>query len=436
MDLDRLKIPEQSGNRGGGWKTVVLCLVFLGLGYGAARLADRYRPVPVTKVKTVVVGPTAAGKTKTFQAGGWIEVASPKYPILISSRISERIAAIHVKEGDGVEPGRELVRLDDEQRRTRLAVEEKRLATARKELELLQAGFRREEVQAAEARLREAAEQLRYAKASYERLKNLDRDVLPVEDLDRALAAYKSAEARHAQTVAELAKVNAGQRAEDIAIAQARVAEAQAGIDVAKLELTFCAISAPADGPRLRVLRVLRRVGEWMNQDKPTVILELYDPKEMQARVDVTQANVRYVRVGDPVRLTIEARPGQEYSGKVLRIEPLAELAKNTLTVRIQLEAPDEHLHPEMVTQAQFRSEEPGDGPAPLVLPKAALRQEPSGAGSYVFVAQNGLACRRAVTVAGMQGEAVRISGGLDSGARVIVGGPETLEDGMKIEEP
>jgi HlyD family secretion protein len=433
MDLDRLKIPEQPARRGRGWTTFLLCLVCLGLGFGAARLVDRYRPVPVAKVKTVVVGPQTGGKTKSFQAGGWIEVATPQYPLFISSRISERITAVNVKEGDLVQPGQALVQLDEIQRQKTLVVAEKRLATAQRELDKLQAGYRREDVKAVEARVKEAAEQLRYAQASYERLKILDKTILSVEDLDRALAAYKAAEARHAQTLAEREKLLAGYQLEDIAIAKAQVNEALAALELAKLELTYCVLKAPEDRPPLRVLRVHRKAGEWLCSDKPTAVLELYDPKEMQVRVDVTQGNLRYVRAGDAVRVTIEARPGHEYSAKVLRVDPLAELAKNTITVRLKLENPDDQLHPEMVAQALFKSEESGNGPAPVVLPKAALQQDSTQA--YVFIAQNGQARRKAVTVAATEGDTVRISGGLDAGARVIVSAPGALQDGTKIEE-
>jgi len=173
-------------------------------------------------------------------------------------------------------------------------------------------------------------------------------------------------------------------------------------------------------------------VGEWLNPDRPTPLVELYDPAEMQARIDVTQANLRYVKVGDPVRVTIEAYPGRAYAGKVLRLDPLAELAKNTVTVRVRLDEPDDTLFPEMVAQVTFQSET-SDTPSGIVLPADALREENGIA--FVFVNQGGVAKRVQVNVAERQGEKARVTAGLNSGERVIVGAPEGLVDGTKVDE-
>jgi RND family efflux transporter MFP subunit len=433
MDLDRLKIADPPTGRRSFWGTALLCLVCLALGFGAAKFLAAYHPAASTKVKTMVLGPAAASKAKAFRAGGWIEVATPAYPILIASRIAERIEAITVREGDWAEPGKLLVKFDETNRKKALALAEARVATTQKELDKLKVGYRREDVQAAEARVQQAAEQLRYAKAKYERLKNLSRDVMSEELVDQSLATYRAAEAQFNEDVANRNKLLAGYQLEDIAIAQARIEEASAARNMATLELSYCTIAAPESGPRLRVLRVLRHVGDWINPDKPSTLLELYNPAEMQARADVTQPNVKYVKIGDKVQITTEAFPGHEYTGTVLRIDPLAELAKNTLTVRLRIDAPDEMLFPEMVAQVAFSAGEAAEKDSALLLPKQALQRE--GSQTFVFLCQDGTSRRNPVTVESEQGDLVRIAAGLTSGQRVVISASGVLQDGTRIEE-
>jgi len=102
------------------------------------------------------------------------------------------------------------------------------------------------------------------------------------------------------------------------------------------------------------VLKVLHRVGEWVDAQKHPSLVWLYDPKQMQVRVDVRQPDVTSVAVGQTVEVVTEANPSKKYKGTVLRIDPLAELSKNTVTVRARIEDPDDLLYPEMVAQITF----------------------------------------------------------------------------------
>jgi multidrug efflux pump subunit AcrA (membrane-fusion protein) len=434
LDLGRLRIPERTSHGTPFWVAILFLLIGIAAGFFARPYYEQRKAPPVLHVKSLVISPsTQAGAKRVFQAGGWIEIATPQYPVFISGRIPERITSIAVKEGDAVQPGQLLVTLEEAQRRASLAVAEKRVLTAQKGLELLLAGSRVEEIKAAEARVQAQTELLRYAKAKYDRLKNLEREVLPLEDIDQALSVFNAAQARLLEAQAELEKLKRGSREEDIAIARAELEESKATLDLAKLELTYCQIKAPDGYPVLRVLRVSKRVGEWLNPDKPTPLIELYDPKEMQARVDVTQANLRFVKVGDPVRVTVEAYPGREFPGKVLRLDPLAELAKNTVTVRVRLDNPDSSLFPEMVAQVAFQSETT-DEPTGVMLPAEAVREENGAA--YVLVNQGGTAKRVEVKISERQAQKMRVTGGLTSGQRVILGDVEGLKDGAKVEEP
>jgi RND family efflux transporter MFP subunit len=437
VDLDRLKISDARPARGGGkWLAVLLCLLCLGAGFGAAKLIDRWPLESVPRVRVEVVRASAGGAGRQFTAGGWVEATTPAYPIVVSCRISERLEQLLVHEGQSVEPNQVVARLYDRDSRSRLAVARAQRAAATKELEKLQAGFRIEDVQVAEAQLAKAAEELRIAEANHRRSQALKPGTISAERLDTELSAVRTALAVHAKARAELKKLQAGYRTEDIAAARAELDKAESLVQLAELELSYCTIHAPSSDNRLRVLKILHNVGQWVDARRDAALVWLYDPADMQVRVDVRQGDVKAVRVGGESLIVTEAHPRKRYNGKVLRIEPLAELSKNTVTVRVRIEDPDELLFPEMVAQVTFLTDAAQSArtrPAELRVPAAAVLGE-SGA-RYVFVSRDGLARRQDVTVRETDGSRAVIGKGLQSGQRIIVSGLRELRDGQRIEE-
>ena len=435
MDLNRLRISEKDNpGRSGRWWIVVLCVLCLGAGFGASILVGRIGWSSAVHVRTVAVLPARSAGGRNVAAGGWIEVPTPAYPIVVSARISERMESLLVREGQMLRPGQVLARLYPKDIASRLALAKARQEAARQRLSRRRAGFRKEDIAAAAARAAETREHLRIAKADYLRSKALPKGAISVEELDRQNSAFKLAEASHARARAELEKMKTGARAEDIAVAQAELDEAGSRVELIARELSYCTIRAPASGPPLRVLKVLHRPGDWIQVRRQPKLVWLYDPKDMQARVDVTQPDIRSIAVGSPATITTEADPAQRYEGTVLRIDPLAELAKNTVTVRVRIRNPDALLFPEMVAHVAFHGAKATGGPSTSVLaPQAAVLSE--GDRRFVFVYEDSTAKRRMITVSGSQGSQAVVSEGLRSGQRVIVGDLSRLRDGQKVQE-
>jgi hypothetical protein len=150
--------------------------------------------------------------------------------------------------------------------------------------------------------------------------------------------------------------------------------------------------------------------------------------------VDVAQPNIRFVKTGGAVEVRTEVNPQKSYAGTVLRLEPLAELAKNTVTVRIKIREPDERLFPEMVANVNFLAE-PGPGgasPSQLVIPSAAVLSEAEA--RYVFVCDQNVARRQKIEVGEVAGQATVVKSGLTGGQRVIISELDKLKDGAKVE--
>ncbi|MBT3200667.1 MAG: efflux RND transporter periplasmic adaptor subunit [Phycisphaerales bacterium] len=436
MNLNRLKIPEHAPSAGGKWwKIGLLCIICLAIGFAASHGWNRFMPAGALKVDTILIQPQGVSQGRGFTAGGWIEVATPQWPLIVSARISERLDTLTVKQGQTLKNGQTIATLYDKDIRTRLALGRAEVQAAQKALDKLNAGHRKEDIVAAEARLDEAVEIERIAKANYERSKALPDGAISAEALDNDLSTFKKATAVSAQLRAESDKMKAGYRLEDIAVGKAKLLAAQSRVELTERELSYCTISAPESQRPLRVLRVMHRIGEWINASKAPELISLYDPQEMQARVDVTQANISAIRVGKPVVVVTEANPDRRYSGTVLRAEPLAELSKNTVTVRVKINDPDAMLFPEMVARITFLSDAPTTAPADrtIMIPTTALLSD--NVNSYVLLMDAARVRRQNVTTGLQIGAQTQITGGLKPGQRIITSRLASLRPGMAVQE-
>ncbi len=115
----------------------------------------------------------AAGETDLvmLNATGYVMAA---HKIELASKVVGRVAWVGVEMGDKIEKGQELVRLEDDEFRARVAQQQGLLDNAKAYLAELQAGSRPQEIAAAVARVDQAQAELANAEANYQRLKGLD----------------------------------------------------------------------------------------------------------------------------------------------------------------------------------------------------------------------------------------------------------------------
>lgn len=438
MNLDRLRIREGAdGTPAAGTSRLLLAAaVILGLvlGYvlGAWRPWGGSGGAPI-RVSTVVAGATDAASQAGFSAGGWIEVPFPDYPIAVCARAAQRLETMAVRPGDRVQAGQVLATIYDADARARLALAEARRQRALASADLHRAGARSEDRRVAEARAADQRTRYELARAAWARSAQLPPGALSPQALDEERAAYLSASQLLAVAVAECDKARAGFRREEVAMAEAEVVQAEAELALARQELAYTTVTAPASGGPWRALDVRHHPGDWVGPGPSATLVTLFDPTNLNVRLDVAQGQISQVQPGGRVVVRTEAHPRREYHGRVARIEPLAELAKNTLTVRVALEDPDDRLFPEMVAHATFLPAATAATPAArgLVVPAGAVGG--SGADTHVYVAESGIARRRPVTVGERVGQGVVIGSGLQSGQRVIVSNLDQLADGTRV---
>ena len=385
---------------------------------------------------------TSAGTERiAFQAAGWIE-ADP-FLIQVSALIDGTVAEVPVVAGQSVEAGTIIARLvDDDQR---LAQEATRAALARAEADLILARARLAEAQAEAARL-----PARIAAATALRDERRDRserlagsgDAVPLgearqaalqtEDAEHHLADLRGSDAVLAATVqaahAEVDRAGA-------LVTEARVAQAQA--DLAQ-ERTV--IRAPQAGTIQR-LHVRPGAKLMLGGDMPgsATAAELFDPANLQVRVDVSLADVSGLRVGQAARITCEALGQRTLAGEVTRIDGMADLARNTLQAKVRLQEGDPLLRPEMLCRVQFLGQRDGGGTASsagrvrLVLAENSVPGGASGEIQIWTVDADQRARRATIRLGGRHDGLVEVTEGLTAGAWVIIDPPADLSDGDRV---
>jgi Cu(I)/Ag(I) efflux system membrane fusion protein len=137
----------------------------------------------------------------------------------------------------------------------------------------------------------------------------------------------------------------------------------------------------------------------------------------------VFEMDARSVRIGSPVQITVDARPGKTYQGRVTFIHPTVDEKTRTITARAEVMNRDGALRPGMYATAMIR---PATAKVLTVPTQAVL---PTGTQNLVFVNRgDGRFMPRAVAV-GMRGDSlVEIVHGLKSGDEVIASAAYLLD--------
>lgn len=291
---------------------------------------------------------------ESFTEGGWIEVPS-YHPVIVSALIPGRLERLNVLEGSRVNKGDVIALLYDKDLKDALdrAAAEQKVAEAN--LARLKAGFRTQEVGQARAEVEAAQADMVLKEQILKRTEQLlETGAVSAEELDRDKAAFRIAKAKLETLRQEMLLKEEGYRVEEVQAAEAELARRNALLALAKKQVEYAGIKSPISGV---VLERFVTPGTYIPAGNPRIV-SLYDPNDLQVRVDVRQEHIGGVYLGQSVEVVTDAEPGRTYTGEVIRIEPLADFKKNTIQAKIRLLETSENLHPEMIARIRFlRSE-------------------------------------------------------------------------------
>lgn len=242
--------------------------------------------------------------------------------VSLAFRQSDRILEMLAEEGDRVQRGQVLARLDTRELKLQLQRLNAEIAAQQSTVDKLHNGTRPEEIRQAEGNLRQAQAAAEHAAGVYQRKRDIYTSIAGIsqQELDNAYHDMEAKQATMSVAEAALQEAKAGPRQEDIA-------GAEAGLQALRNEqlryiylLSQYELQAPDDGViRSRLLEA----GDMASPSKPVFKLSLPGKKWVRAYVPETELGRVYE--GQQARVYIDSLPGKAIGGQVGYISGTAE---------------------------------------------------------------------------------------------------------------
>jgi RND family efflux transporter MFP subunit len=339
---------------------------------------------PAIEVRLTTVAWTSPSQSNAVLTASGYVVAQRK--AAIASKATGRIVYLGVVEGDRVNKGEIIARLEDAD--VRAALEQ------------------------AQATLRVSEADLNDAQRSFNRQKTLLEKNLSTQ------AEYDAAEAQ-LQRVA------------------ANIEVAKAGVAAAEVSLENTLIRAPFNGT---VLTKDADLGEMVvpmaaSAGSKSAVVTIADMSSLQVEADVSESNIERVTNHQPCEITLDAYPGARYEGFVDKIVPTADRSKATVLVKVAFKHYDSRVLPEMgakvlflikAAEANTMQEKPF-----LSVPQTALATRDGK--KIVFRVEDNKAVAVPISAGREFGNNIEILDGITVGEKVIDKIDGTITNGVKV---
>jgi len=251
-------------------------------------------------------------------AAGRVEPSSEN--IQLASELNGKLNSMLLEEGDKVQRGQVMAELENSDYRAQVASAEAEVLQKEAELRKVINGSRTQERREAQSTVEEALAVMNNAKADMERRQKLfAAGVISREEADRYEKEYEVAKARYEEMSHHQDLVAADAREEDRAMAEANLQLAKARLEEARAVLDKTFVRAPLDGT---VLRKFHRAGESVSNSatNPDPIFTIGDKRALRVRVDVDEADVSKLTLGQAAYVTADAYGSKRFAGHVVRI--------------------------------------------------------------------------------------------------------------------
>jgi membrane fusion protein, multidrug efflux system len=239
--------------------------------------------------------------------------------------------------------------------------------------------------------------------------------------LDDAEAKLKLAEQTNKRTSTLFTNKYATAQSADEAASN--LAVSTAATELARVQLEKTRIVAPFSG--IVGLRHVS-VGEYITAGQALVNLEAIDPVKADFRVP--EKFLPAIRVGQTIRIKVDAFPDANFEGKVYAIDPKLDVAGRSLLVRALVPNRDQRLRPGLFARVTVLLQLKEDA---LSVPEQAI--VPQGDSQYVFKIVDGKAQLTKVVTGTRRDGRVEIVEGLAVGDQVVTAGQLKIRDGSAV---
>lgn len=425
------------------WGVLLLVLVALG-GTLLPRFLSNLPSNPGNNAASQRKSPSAFPvQTTVLQSVSGFEIERSYAGEIVAKRSSElgfeqsgTVTEIWVNEGERVEKGQILTRLDTRALRAEvnnlLAQKDEALA----QLQELTAGPRTEEIRAAQAAIADLEQQITLSQLQLQRRQYLyEQGAIAQETVDEETFNLRSLESRLEQAQSRLDELQAGTREEQIDAQSARVRQLDAQLQSLEVQLSKSLIRAPFNG------KVSQRfVDEGVIVQGGQPVLRLIAEDSLEARIGVPISASQTLTVGSEQQIKV----GEQFvPARISAILPELDSSSRTVTVVLTL-SPEARVEQDfLVGQTAHLSLTKRQNIQGFWLPSTALVATESGLWS-VYVVQAAdhsapdqdkpTAVSRQVELIHTSGDRVLVSGMLREGETVIVSGVHRVVPGQEIQ--
>ncbi|MDY6971581.1 MAG: efflux RND transporter periplasmic adaptor subunit [Thermodesulfobacteriota bacterium] len=314
---------------------------------------------------------------------------APGQEARIGPKVEGRIEKIYVDEGDFVEKGKELIKLEQE---TYFIDENRAKAT----------------LNTARAYLEKVEVNLKNVAKDWNRLASLYKEgTVSEQRFDKIDTEYTAAQS-------------------ELNLAKAKVKEADANLAMAKQHLKESVTYAPFSGFIVEKLMEEGEVSNWVTYQWD--VLHLQDISKVKIECPIAETKISYLCPGKDVRIEVDAFPTEVFTGGITAINPRVDPNSRTFIVKIEIPNQDFELKAGMFARVKIAEEEKKQV---ILIPKEGLLV--SGEKHMVFKIEEDQATPRTIEIGISDGRLVEVIEGLEEGELIVIEGLYALKEGTRV---
>jgi HlyD family secretion protein len=388
---------EETAASGRNWWAVgVASLIVLAVLAGGVLFFARGQAIAV-EVASAAPASAGAGQNAILQATGYV---TARREATASAQITGTLTQVLIEEGEHVQAGQVLARLDD--------------TAARAALEQAES-----QVNASRALLDQYEGQLEQARSDFKRDETLVGEAISQQVYDTARTQVR--------TLTAQVESQRGQ----VQLARASLKGAQVQLDYTVIKAPFSGVITAKAAQPGEIVSPMSAGGGFTRTGVGTIV----DMDSLEIDVDVNEAYLHRVHSVQPAQAVLDAYPDWTIPAHVIAIVPTADRSKATVKVRVAIDQKDPRILPDMGVRVSFleqtdKAAAHAAAPQGVLVPASAIVER--NGKSVVFSVDGQRAHARSVTAGQSFGD-LRLVQGIGSGARVVRAPPTELQDGARV---
>ncbi|TCK92776.1 RND family efflux transporter MFP subunit [Natranaerovirga hydrolytica] len=348
----------------------------------------------------------------------------------VMPQISGEVLEVYVQEGDFVQKGDVLLKIDDTD--YKLQSDEARIGlnAARIQLEEARSGASNAQLIEADTSVEQAKKAVEQLEKEYDRITRLyEENFVSIQEYEQVKMQYDNAREQLRLAKAYQETTEEGATEHQIAALESQIDRASLGVELANQMVERTVVRAPIDG---QIVSVEAKAGDLIGTTGYAFIIMNED--NMQVSATVPESYINNIYTGQDVVVNVPAAKSTHYDGVINTVGKMPPEGSRAYPIEISLENEDELLRMGMYSSIEMIVESALDT---LYVPRKALIMDNEA--YYVFVVNEENTVERVKVKTGLSENGyVAITEGLNEGQQVVIEGTNVIEvgDEVKISTP